>query len=145
MATAPGFSLIELMMVVGFLAIVGSFSVVFGIRAVAIQELDSARDTAMSELSLARDHAMGGSNDSSWGVMFATSSLTTFKGPSFTGRDPVFDRTTTFGSRVTFTGATSVVFLPPDGMVQATGTVLMTNGSVTTSVGVNAIGGIEIH
>lgn len=132
-------------MVCVFLFIVGSMSVVFGIRAIAIQELDSARDTATSELSLARDHAMSGSNDSPWGVMFATSSMTTFRGTSYAARDTAFDRTTTFGSGVTFSGATSVLFLPPDGTVNTPGTVLMVNGSVTTSVGVNAIGAIEVH
>ncbi len=133
------------MMLIAFMFVVGAFAVFFGMRAVDIQELGAARDTAMSELALAREHAMDGTNDSAWGVAFATSSLTSFKGLSFVLRDKAFDRTTTFSPVVTLSGATSVVFLPPDGSVLMTGTVNISNGAATSSVGVNAVGGIDVH
>jgi hypothetical protein len=133
------------MILVSFMFVVTAFAVFFGTRAIDIQELDAARDTAMSELALAREHAMDGTSDSAWGVAFATSSITTFKGSSFAGREKIYDLTTSFSSKVRLSGISSIVFLPPDGSVLTTGTVNITNGVATSSVGVNAVGGIDVH
>jgi prepilin-type N-terminal cleavage/methylation domain-containing protein len=140
-----GFSLVELMMTVVFLVIVASYAVIFGARSVTIAELGRARDISLAELTLARSRAMGGTGGSAWGIRFATSSITTFKGSSYPARDAAYDITTDFASNIIFSGATSIIFLPPEGTVQVPGTVAVTNGTASATISVNAISGISVQ
>lgn len=145
MRLRSGFSLIELIVTIAFLFIVASYAVIFGARSIGIAELDRARDTALSEIVLARSRAMGGTGGAAWGVFFATSSLTTFKGFSYPTREAAFDLTTEFASNIGFSGATSIIFLPPEGLVQVPGTVAISNATASSTISVNAISGINVQ
>jgi Tfp pilus assembly protein FimT len=143
---ARGFTLFEVLIVVAFIVILFQLISLFGIRAIFLQEIDQVRETVRSELASARDHAISGSGSASaWGVSFATSSMMTFKGASFESRDPSYDFETVFGSRVVLTGTEEIVFTPPFGEPQTSGTVMITNGTEYATATVNPYGAIEVQ
>jgi Tfp pilus assembly protein FimT len=143
---ARGFTLFEVIVASVFVLILLQLVSTFGLKAIYIQEIDQVRESVRNDLAYARDHAMSGSGSSSaWGVAFTTSSLIKFKGASYVSRDPVFDFETDFGPRITLGGADEIVFLPPFGEAQASGTITMTNGVDYATATVNPYGTIEIQ
>jgi len=129
--------------------VIGLFLLIYGITTAlggwtqGTQELDFARETVRNDLFMARKGSTAGTNDSSWGIRFATSSITRFKGSSYAARDTVYDATTQFGSRITITAPTEIVFLRPSGTPNATGTITITDGRKTVTSTVNRVGGID--
>lgn len=141
--TYPGFTLMEIVIVLAFMVILFGMTSIFGLSAIRVQELDRATETARSELSLVRDRAMSGNSGEAWGVAFATSSLVEFRGSSYATRNPGLDLEVPFSGKIRFSGLSEVVFLPPYGRPKATGTLMIFDGSQTNSISVNAHGMIE--
>ena len=143
---ARGFTVFEVLVASAFVLILLRLVSMFGLKAMYIQEIDQVRETIRNDLVYARDRAISGSGSTSaWGVAFTTSSVVKFKGASYVSRDPVFDFETDFGSRITLGGADEIVFLPPFGEAQASGTITMTNGADYATATVNPYGTIEIQ
>jgi Tfp pilus assembly protein FimT len=140
-----GFTLVEVMLVSVFIIALFQLVTVFGIKAIYLQEIDQVRETIRNELAYARDQAMSSSGGASWGVQFTSSTMTQYKGSSYASRDQEYDRVNDFGSRITMTGDSQIVFTPPFGEVQASGTVNVTNGTQTAIITVNPYGTIEIR
>jgi Tfp pilus assembly protein FimT len=143
---ARGFTLFEVIVASMFVLILIQLVAVFGLKAIYIQEMDQVRESVRKDLVYARDHAISGSGSAStWGVAFTTSTIIKFKGASYASRDPVFDFETDFGPRITFGGADEIVFLPPFGEAQASGTITITNGVDYATATVNPYGTVEIQ
>lgn len=88
---------------------------------------------------------MAGSGDASWGVFFTTTTVIQYKGSNYASRDAEYDRVNNLGSRITISGDNEVIFTPPYGNAQASGTVSVTNGTQTAIITVNPYGKIEIQ
>jgi Tfp pilus assembly protein FimT len=140
-----GFTLFEVIIASTFILALFQLISVFGIRAVYLQEIDQVRETIRNELVYARDQALSNAGGTSWGVRFTTSTVVQYKGSSYASRDPEYDRVNDFGSRITITGDEEVVFTPPFGEAQASGTVNVTNGTQTAIITVNPYGKIEVQ
>ncbi len=138
-----GFSLFELVVVIGLIAVIAGLSVALTTTAIRGQEFDRVRETIQSELASARSDTIAGTNDAPWGVAFSANAITRFQGASFAARNAVMDRTTNFGNAVAIFGATEIVFLRPQGMPSASATVSLLEGNRFASITVTEAGAIE--
>jgi Tfp pilus assembly protein FimT len=143
--TARGFTLFEVLITIMFVLALFQLISVFGVQAIYVQEIDQARETIRNELVFARDQAMVSSRDESWGVLFTTTTIIQYKGSSYASRDTEFDRVNDFGSRITITGDSEIIFNPPYGEAQASGTINVTNGTQTAIITINPYGTIEVQ
>lgn len=142
---ARGFTIFEVLITIAFIIALFQLVSIFGIQAIYVQEIDQARETIRNELVFSRDQAMAGSGDTSWGVFFTTTTVIQYKGSNYASRDVEYDRVNNLGSRITISGDNEVIFTPPYGNVQASGTVSVTNGTQTAIITVNPYGKIEIQ
>lgn len=141
----PGFTLFEIVLVGAFMLLVFQMVTIFGLRSLNVQQMDQARQTIRGELSYARNLAIAGKGDSPWGVAFDTNTVTRFKGSSYATRDAEEDSAHTFSGNLSIFGASEIVFTPPFGDAQASGTVSVTDGTLSSVITVNPYGTIEIQ
>jgi len=137
-----GFTLIEILIVIALLVVIVSLGATLGRQTLVNQELERAREVVRSELARAQGDTIAGTRDSEWGVAFTANSITRFVGPSFAGRNPSFDATTSFPN-ATIAGPAEIVFVRPTGVPVAPGTITINIGNQNAAVMVNAAGAIE--
>ncbi|MEK7116299.1 MAG: hypothetical protein AAB879_02810 [Patescibacteria group bacterium] len=140
-----GFSIFELVVVIGLIAAIAGFSVVFTTTAIRGQEFDRVRAIIHSELAAARSDTISGTNDSAWGVAFSPNAATRFQGATFATRNAAMDRTTSFGNAVTISGATEIDFVRPHGIPVTSSTVRISDGFRFSFITVTAAGAIDIR
>ena len=78
-----GFSLIEFMVVVGLIALIGSFSLTSLSTFRRQSDLDSDAGGVLAALRLARSRTISSENAENYGVYFASATYTVFPGRSF--------------------------------------------------------------
>lgn len=145
MKPSPGFTLIEVLVVFGILALLAGMTLAIGSQTVRNTEFDRVRETIRNELAAAQADTIGGTMDSSWGVRVSTSTVTRYRGASYAGRVTAYDRLTTFGSGVSVSGTTDVAFTRPHGLPAAAATIVITDGVRWATTTVNLAGGIDVQ
>ena len=139
-----GFTLLEMLLSIAIIAILAGLSVPIYQSFEARNDLDIATVTAVQSLRRAQVLSEAVLNDSSWGVHIATSSVTIFKGASFTGRDSSYDEQISSAQSVAYSGLSDVVFSKLLGMPSATGTIMATSTTnETRTININAKGAIS--
>jgi hypothetical protein len=105
------------MMVMGFIAIVGTFGLIYGLGTLYSTNFYSDRDLAITALQRSRSLSVGntclgsGCTDGRpHGVAVQSDKFIVFEGASYASRDTSVDETFSMNSGVTFTGATEIVF-----------------------------------
>lgn len=128
-------------MVLGIISIVLGFTVSGFRNFTRYQQYDYAVTTVKTTLQAAHDNAKHAVDGVSYGVKVGTSSITTFKGGTYSGSDP--DNVSISFSEVTLLPALSgggdeIIFSELTGLPSATGTVSITgtnhNGSTTATI-----------
>ncbi|MBI4281062.1 prepilin-type N-terminal cleavage/methylation domain-containing protein [Candidatus Uhrbacteria bacterium] len=138
-----GFTLVEMLIVFGIIALLMGLTFLFGRETLARFELNRARDLLRQELLTAQSDSMTGKNNASWGVQIAPGAFTRFQGSSFSARNPDFDFVTSFSSTITVSGPSEIVFSPPRGLPLSSETLTLTLGQQTRTVMVHSSGLIE--
>jgi type II secretory pathway pseudopilin PulG len=138
-----GFTLLEMLVTIGFVLVLAGTVAVFGITSLKLQEVDRAVQTIRNNLVAARDQAMSARESSRWGVEFATSSIMSFKGSTYATRDHSYDLFNPFAPGINITGISEIVFVPPFGNAATSGSVTITDGDRTVSISVNPYGMIQ--
>ncbi len=135
-----GFSLIEVMVVVGLLALfAGAVGPVY--RTVQTKtNLDIAVAGVASAYRRAQAASQSGNADANWGVKFFTTHTVVFAGNSYAVRQASYDEKLDFPDDTTVSGNTEVVFTKFTGLPQATGTTTVTNSFGSKNLIVNAQG-----
>jgi prepilin-type N-terminal cleavage/methylation domain-containing protein len=110
-----GFTLIEVMLVVGLTLAVGFLATSFSGRFMAQSAVSDASGQFRSALSKAHAYSISGKLDSSWGVHYANSTIILFAGDSFGGRDIAHDEITQINTHINVSGFEEVTFVRPDG------------------------------
>src|SRR3982751_3855257 len=91
-----GFSLLEVLLVVGMMTLLAGFTAPLGFNFYRSQTVESARSQLLETLSKARQNAVLQKGDSRYGVKINTlddnlSRFTLYKGSTFAGRDSDYD------------------------------------------------------
>lgn len=120
-----GFTLVELLIALGVLAIVSGMGV--GSYRTLMQGKNHVANVQVVVQSLrsAQVHARAAYEDDAWGVLVASSGVTLFKGGSYSGRDASFDTAYAFQGQPTITGDTEIVFAKVFGTVPSVSTVTL--------------------
>ncbi|HPN15146.1 MAG TPA: prepilin-type N-terminal cleavage/methylation domain-containing protein [bacterium] len=147
MLMKPGFTLVEMLMVMGIMLLLVGLTAAISGRSIRSSEFDRVRDTIRGELFAAQADTMAGTRDSAWGVAFFPNSITRYKGDSFITRDPVFDLVTDFQNQVIISGTVDVAFTRPFGQVSAPAQITIADNELNISsvITVNQSGAIEIN
>jgi Tfp pilus assembly protein FimT len=135
-----GFTIAEVLIVVGLIGLVVSVSMPMYNRYIARNSMEIARQNVAQGLERAKFLAQTGMNDSAWG--FSTIAIpgrgVLFMGDSFATRNPAFDELYSIPESITVDGLTEVVFEKVTGLPSVTGTITITTEyNEETSITVN--------
>ncbi len=140
-ASERGFTLAEILISVALIGILGAITAPLYQSFEQKNELDLAALNLAQVIRRAELLAQSVSGDSSWGIKVQTTTLTVFKGTTFTGRDANFDENTDFSEAISATGTLEIVFSKLYGLPQPTGTIIFSNTNQDSrSVTINAKG-----
>ncbi len=119
-----GFSLFEVMMVVGIIGIATTMSIPMLHQYQIRSDLETASSTITQAVGRARTRAQSGEKDSDWG--FYVPKETVYKGDSYDTRDPSFDESYPIPPSITVAGITDVSFAKITGLPSTTGEIILT-------------------
>lgn len=137
-----GFSLIEMLLSVSIISLLAGLSLPIYNSFTARNDLSLTTQNVATMIRRAEVYARGNQDDSQWGVNFAASAVTLFKGASYATRISGFDETITIPSTITLSYSGDIVMAKLTGIPSATPTITLTS-SITSdnkTVSVNAKG-----
>ncbi len=140
-----GFTLIEVLVVIGLLSVIAMMTIVTGISTVNRDTLAEERDLLVLLIAQARSRALANVNQSAHGVHIAGNVYTQFEGESLAGSDPAKHRTIPRASNVTISPIdVDIVFSQRSGNVTTgAGTITLAKESHTMTIEINNAGRIE--
>lgn len=139
-----GFTLIEVLIVTAFTALLLLFIVPTTLRFFQTQNLVDTTNTLIASLRNIQNQAVFQKNDSDFGVKFSANSYTLFQGSSYTSRTTSEDIIITIPSNVTISGIDEIVFAKRTGFPNTTGILLVQAASKEISISINNRGVIEL-
>jgi prepilin-type N-terminal cleavage/methylation domain-containing protein len=124
-----GFTLLEILLVVGIISIIAGFSMPVYQSFQVKNDLDIAAQTIATSFRRAQVLAEASDGDNTWGVEVISGSITVFQGVSYAARVAAFDEITSLPPTITPTGLSEVVFDRLTGQALSTGTVTLTTST----------------
>ncbi len=138
-----GFTLIEVLVVIGLLGLVASLGSAIGFDTLGRSATREERDTLVSLLWSARTRALANMHESAQGVHIDGGQYVLFEGPSYDISDPD-NQMIPRNPAVTISGGPDIIFTQLSGGVSAgTGTLTMTGPTGMATVEINEAGRIE--
>lgn len=107
---ARGFTLVELLLVIGLAALIGAISAPALYSFVSSSFFTNGVEIMMRTLRTAQNYSISGRDDSSWGVHYEVGKLVLFKGTDYATRDPSFDTSTPLPTAVVIVGWSDLYF-----------------------------------
>lgn len=124
MMQRPGFSLFEIVFVIGILGIIGAIAIPTYRDYQVRSDLDIAAQQVGQAVARARVLAQSGRENSAWGFIVQQGVL--YKGAQYITRDTAFDEAYPMPVTIVASGLSEVSFSPVEGAPSATGTVILT-------------------
>lgn len=144
MSNTGGFTLIELLLSVAILTLLTGLSLPVYESFVRRNDLDLTAQTIASTIRRAQTYSRGVNQDSTWGMRFASPTVTLFKGASYALRDTTYDETLTIPASMMMTGTSEVVFSKLAATPSTTASIsLNSTTNDTRTITVNAGGAVE--
>lgn len=134
-----GFTLIELMLVLGLLTILISITISSYNYFMEPENLASAKIGVVEAVRLARIRSQSGNGDSTWGVKLTSTEVVIFKGASYTMRDPEYDQSLDLLGTIP-SGVNEIVFDKISGLTSTTGIITLTNNFGSINILINEKG-----
>lgn len=138
-----GLTLIELLLVIGILAIVGAFLSRDATQVLSQSYFTNTVERIVRTLHTAQVYSFSGRNDSAWGVHYEPGKVVLFKGTGYVSRDPAFDAVTSIPSAVTITGWNDLSFDKLRGKPSVPLSILIEVSGRAGTVSVNEQGGMS--
>lgn len=137
-----GVSYIELLVVIGLIAIIGASVSPFLSNFILRNNLETTTDNLVGTIRKAQAYSMDGKNDAAWGVCLAGGNIRLFTG---TCGSPTISEDYTVSSSVTITGLTTTTFSRLRGEPSSSLSVAISTDIGSTIITLNAAGGMEIN
>ena len=125
MPMRSGFTIIEIILVVGIVAVIGASVSAGTVQILSQSYFTNSVERVAHTLRTAQIYSVSGREDSSWGVHYEPHKLVLFKGTSYVSRDPSFDVETPIPNSVEVTGWSDVYFDRLRGLPSSTPTILI--------------------
>ncbi len=137
---SQGFSLVEIIIVIGIIALLGGISTSVYNSFKAHENLEIATTGVVEAIRHAQGNSQVGKGDSVWGVKILSDSVLIFKGSSYTSRDSSADQLLHFSGGVVASGLSEIVFAKLVGSTSDIGTIILTNSYGTKNIYINEKG-----
>lgn len=138
-----GFTLLELLLVIGVAIFIAAFTIPIGFRFFQTQTLDETTDNILGTLRRAQNQAIFQKNDSAFGVKFLPGSYVLFQGNSYAERNQSEDESFTLAGGITISGINEVVFAKLTGRPNTSGTLTIMFSDDSRRLNINAQGKVE--
>lgn len=138
-----GFTIVELLVVVGIMGILGLVSTVGGFQLLSQGYFTNTVERITRTLRTAQIYSLSGRSDSSWGVHYEVSRLVLFRGTDYQSRDTSFDIPTDIPPTVEITGWSDVYFDKLRGIPSAPLSIVVESQGRAGAISVNAQGAIN--
>jgi prepilin-type N-terminal cleavage/methylation domain-containing protein len=139
-----GFTLLEILLSVALIGILAVISAPVFQNLQTRNGLDISQVLVVQNLRRAQALSQAVTGDATWGVKIQSSSLTVFKGESYSARTSSFDEVSNFPINISVSGADEVVFSKLSGYPQTTGTItLVSNTNETRTITINEKGNVS--
>lgn len=140
-----GFSLIEVLLVVGISSLLVFSTLPLGMRFFGMEHNEETAFQLFSTLTRARQFAWNGKEGSAWGVKFFSNHYVLFKGESYDSRTASSDEFSQFDGAMHPSESDEVVFASLYGTPNAPQQITVSNGKDEFTVSLAANGLIEIE
>lgn len=137
-----GITLIELLIVIGIVAIIGASASPFLSNFILRNNLETTTDKVVGTIRKAQNYAMDGKNNATWGVCLSGSNLRLFSG---TCALPTFSEDFEVSGSVTVTGFSETTFGKLRGEPSGTLSITISTGIDSHTVKVNTAGGMTVN
>ena len=137
-----GFTLVEIMIVIGLILIVISATLPLGGNWYRLNNFDSVYNLTLSSLRKAQAYAIDKKNNTVWGVCLTGSTIRLFAG---TCASPTIKNDYSLPSDITVSGLSTVTFSNLRGEPSAPQTITIDSGDKTKTITINLLGGIDIN
>lgn len=140
-----GITLLEILVVVGIVAIIAAASVVLSVSSLNQSRISTERDQLIADLRTAQSRSLTGYQDDVWGIYLESGQYTVFKGSSYAGRDTDYDQVHAVTSTITYSGNAEINFDFKEGTTSDTGTITLTEAGTgeTRGISINENGRIS--
>lgn len=122
-----GFTLAELLVVIGITLIVSAVSIPLYSYFQGFQTLESARENVLAQVQQARLRAVAGLSQSNHGLYFDNDSYTLYQGDSYASRDQGEDESYQLPDNIVFSGLNEINFIQKTGVPSSEGILVLTN------------------
>lgn len=139
-----GITLFEVLIAIGIIGILTSLTLPLGLDFYKNQQLETQGQLVLQAFRLAQAKAIFQERDSSFGLYFAGSGYTLFKGASYASRDFQYDEFFDLPGVIAVSGLPEVVFSKAEGTPNVTGDVVLSNGSSARRISINEGGRINL-
>ncbi len=138
-----GFTIIELLLVMGLITIVAAITAPVGISFYKAQLISDVSENVTDSLRRAQAYATGSRNDSSYGVQILPNEYVLFEGSSYASRVVSEDEIFYYPETVIITGFDEIIFSKVSGEPSEVGTLTFTLGNRIKYVELTPAGNIE--
>lgn len=139
-----GFTLVELLLSVAIITTLTGLSLPVLESFVRRNDLDLTAQSFVSGIRRASMYARGSQGDSTWGVKFASTGMTIFRGTSYATRSTTYDETIPLPGSVSTSSTSEIVFSKLTATPSAGATILLTGTTNDTrTITVNAEGMVD--
>lgn len=137
-----GFSLIEIMILIGIFAMLVAIGTPIGIEVYRDSLLDSDTNLVLSVVRRTQEYSFSNRNMVSHGVFFQNDKLTVFQGGSYASRTLGYDEEFPLSGGTTVTAPPEIVFSPLSGSPAFGATITISNGAHSRLITINAQGAV---
>jgi len=128
-ASSPGFTLIELMLVVAIFAILSSGSIIFYQKFYSKNNINVAANTIVQTIRRAQVLSRAMSGNENWGVYAGSGQVLLFRGNSSTTRNSSFDEEFELPGNILTDGNVEIIFNKFSGEPNVSGTINLTSNT----------------
>ncbi len=141
----PGFSLIELLLIISFIVILSVTAIYFSSNFLVRSNYKNKISELTAVLRTAQLNTVSGKENSQWGVHVNGTKIIMFKGASYVSPGTSFNQTYDIPNGITVTNA-EIVFGKLTGNPNTTGIFTVTNNlGESTAVSINAVGTVDVN
>lgn len=140
-----GFTLVEILLVIGIFAILVSLITPLGLDFYRSQQLETDSQGIIQFLRRAQLKALFQENDSQYGLFLTSSNYILFKGNSYLARDPQYDEVFNLSNVIGVSGINEVVFSKLEGKPNVIGNIILSTGGDSRIININALGRINLE